>query len=332
MKTGSIGFREQLEALGISSPAISAVWPRWWTDEAEASKSAQAELRFTVARRLGLSPRSVIGEEKPEFVWKHEAKFKGLSEYGGREQAALTSFGVALARTLRKGVEPLSLDFPSARELRRSILRTAPYVRLQDICAACWGIGIPVIHLRVFPLTAKHMVAMAVKTESGYAVLVGKDSKTPAPTAFHIAHEIGHIVCGHLASEKAIVDFDDLLAGDSGDQEELDADQFALELLTGQRFPRLEFRVPPRNGRELASSVANASLERAIEPGTLALCYGHQTKDWRIANAALKYIYSHEGEAWRFLNKIALQQLDWSAFEDDEAAYLTAVLGAPRLD
>lgn len=329
MKTDSKSFREELAALGISSPAVSAVWPSWWSEEAEASKSAQAELRFTVARRLGLSPKSVIGEEQPEFVWKHDAKFKGLSEYGGREQAALTSFGVALARSLRKGVEAHNLALPSARDLRRSILRGTPYVRLQDICAACWAIGVPVIHLRVFPLNAKHMVAMAVKTESGYAVLVGKDSKTPAPTAFHIAHEIGHIACGHLASGKAIVDFDDLLTADDGDQEEVEADQFALELLTGQRSPRLEFSSRPRNGLELASAVTNAGSEWAIEPGTLALCYGHQTNDWRIANAALNRIYTQKGDVWRFLNNIALRQLDWSAYEDDEAAYLTAILGAP---
>ncbi|WP_088622421.1 ImmA/IrrE family metallo-endopeptidase [Oceanicola sp. 22II-s10i] len=331
VKTSSKGFREELAALGISSPAISAVWPNWWSDDAESSKSAQAELRFTVARRLGLSPKSVIGEAQPEFVWKHEAKFKGLSNYGGGEQAALTSFGVALTRHLRKGVLYQNDQVPDASTLRRAILKNAPFVRLQDLCAASWGLGIPVIHLRVFPLAAKHMVAMAVRVESGHAILIGKDAKFPAPTAFHVAHELGHIASSHLVDGNAIVDLEEVLTADEDDAEEREADEFALELLTGQSTPKLEYNEPPRNGLELASAALRTSNERAIEPGTIALCYGHQTGNWRVANAALSHIYEKKGDVWRFLNLVAQRELNWSAYQDDEAAYLKAILGAPKV-
>ena len=331
MKPGSKGFYEELVGLGISRPAIAAVWPNWWSDEAETSKSAQAELRFTVARRLGLAPKSVIGEDHPEFIWKHEAKFKGLLTYGGAEQAALTSFGVALTRHLRKGIPPMQREVPSASDLRNAILVNRPFVRLQDICATSWALGIPIVHLRVFPLAAKRMVAMAVRISTGYAILVCKDSRYPAPSAFHIAHELGHIASGHLENGSAIVDLDEVMSATDKDGEEREADKFALEILTGQEAPEFQFNEAPRNGLELAAAAEKASQGSRIEPGTIALCYGYQTSDWRNANAALNHIYQEKHEVWRFLNEVALRELNWSSYQDDEAAYLKAILGAPGL-
>ncbi|WP_227267729.1 hypothetical protein [Roseobacter weihaiensis] len=334
MKTDSQSFKEELQGLGISKEALEAVWPKWWSNEADGSISAQAEMRFSVARRLGLTPKSVIGEDQPEFVWRHDAKFKGLSAYGGDEEAALTSFGIAFGRHLEKGISRASrqsADLSDATSVRQAILGRSPYVSLPDVCAVCWGFGIPVVHLRVFPLSAKNMVAMAVRTLEGFAILVGKDSRFPAPTAFHVAHELGHIAAGHLAEVSALVDLEETIEKDEKDEkdeEEGEADGYALELLTGQRNPSLQFDTPPRNGLELAQAVAKAASERRIEPGTLALCYGYQTNDWKTAYAALHHIYDSKHDVWRFLNLTASKQLDWSSYRDDEAAYIRAVMGA----
>ena len=331
MKTDSQAFKEELHGLGISNQALEAVWPKWWSDEAEGSFSAQAEMRFSVARRLGLSPKSVIGEEQPEFVWRHDAKFKGLSAYGSDAEAALTSFGIAFGRHLEKGTNrPLekSADLSDATSVRNAVLARSHFVSLSDVCAVCWGFGIPVVHLRVFPLSAKNMVAMAVKTFEGFAILVGKESRFPAPTAFHVAHELGHIVTGHLVEVNALVDLEETIEKAGRDKEEREADGYALELLTGQRNPSIQFEAPPRNGLELAQAVSKAATIRKIEPGTLALCYGFQSADWKTAYAALNHIYNSKHDVWRFLNLTASKQLDWSAYRDDEAAYVRAVMGA----
>ena len=331
MKTDSQSFREELQGLGISKEALEAVWPKWWSDEADGSVSAQAEMRFSVARRLGLTPKSVIGEDQPEFVWRHDAKFKGLSAYGGDEEAALTSFGIAFGRHLEKGVSRPSKqpeELSAARDVRNAVLGRSPFVSLPDVCAVCWGFGIPVVHLRVFPLSAKNMVAMAIKTIEGFAILVGKDSRFPAPTAFHVAHELGHIAAGHLAGVSALVDLEVTIEKSEKDKEEVEADEYALELLTGQRNPSLQFDTPPKNGLELANAVGKAASDRRIEPGTLALCYGYQTNDWKTAYAALNHIYSSKHDVWRFLNLTASKQLDWSAYREDEASYIKAVMGA----
>lgn len=331
MNTRSRSFKEELQRLGIAKDAIEAVWPIWWSDEAERSMSAQAEMRFTVAKRLGLSPKSVIGEYQPEFVWRHNAKFKGFSKYGGIEQAALTSFGVALGRHLERGVPESRTSLENLADpanIRKIVLASSPFVSLLDICAVCWGVGIPVVHLRVFPLSAKNMVAMAVKTLHGFAILVGKDAMFPAPTAYHVAHELGHIAAGHLLESDAIIDLEELKEQSGRDCEEREANEFALELLTGQKSPSLKFASSPKSGLELAGAVKSASAERQIEPGTLALCYGYQTSDWETAYAALNHIYKCKHDVWCFLNNTATKQLDWTAYKDDEKAYIRAVMGA----
>ncbi|MGF1544256.1 MAG: hypothetical protein ACFB00_07125, partial [Parvularculaceae bacterium] len=139
-------LKQDLRKLGISPAAIKAVWPTWWSDDASASRSAEVELRFTVARRLGLSPKSLIGADEPSFIWHHEAKFKGLKKYDGREEPALSSLGISLARTLKKATsQPTNRELAqySAGELRSLILKQSANVALPDLCATCWGLGIP---------------------------------------------------------------------------------------------------------------------------------------------------------------------------------------------
>lgn len=253
MTEDSKALKQSLRSLGVSGQAIDAVWPTWWSDDAEGSKSAQVELRFTVARRLGLSPRSLFDKETPTFVWRHEAKFKGLSAFNDTEKAALTSFGIAFARILiRATPEPAghSLVGLSAAELRGRVMRRAPFVSLSDLVAVCWGLGIPVVHLRVFPLSAKRMHAMAVRVDDRFAILIGKDASYPAPTAYHLAHEMGHVANGHLADAGAIIDLDEPIEMTDRDTEEIEADAFALEFLTGRTRPTIEMNAAAKNGAE----------------------------------------------------------------------------------
>jgi hypothetical protein len=144
-------FRE-LRKVGFSSDAIEAAWPSWWSDDIAASPSSRAELRFALARKLGLAPKPLLGE-RVEFVWKDRARFKHLTTQDAVQQNILSSFGVAIGRLLLRGV-PVGHGFAnlSPLELRESILNHSRYVDLQQLLATCWALGVPVIQLRVFPL------------------------------------------------------------------------------------------------------------------------------------------------------------------------------------
>jgi len=235
-------FRQRLRSFGFTDPAIDAAWPSWWSDEAESSFSAQTELRFSIARKLGLEPRSLLEDEaEPRFIWRDEARFKRLSEESELEQAGITSFGMAIGHILIAAtVAPAALPVVSATGLRDLILKHQEYVRLADLLSLSWSVGIPVIHLRVFPWPRKRMAAMTLRQAGRHAVLLAKDSMYPAHIAFYIGHELGHAALGHLKPGNLVVDLeDDELTSAHDDPEEAAADRFALELLTGGPTPRV---------------------------------------------------------------------------------------------
>lgn len=322
-------LRWRLRQVGLTDPAIRAAWPTWWSDAAEASASAKTELRFSLARKLGVDPRSLLEDgEEPRFVWRDEARFKHLSGETVSEQSAITSFAKALASLLiASTVTPTSEADWNPTSLRNAILQTQPYVRLLDLLVACWSLGIPTIHPQIFPCERKRMAAMAVRVGDRSTIMLGWNSMFPARIAFYLAHELGHVALGHLSQQPVLVDLRDSdLPFAVGDPEEVDADRFALELLTGRPEPKV-LPESAYNAGELARVALAASRELRIEPGTLTLCFGFSTGDWPTANAALKRIYTKRRPVWEVVNEIARHELVLDLIPDDGRTYVEAVLG-----
>lgn len=316
---------ELLLEAGISRSAIEAAWPKWWTDEAAQSPSGRAELRFAIARRLGLEPKPLLGE-RVEFVWNDEALFKNLSAKDELQKGALTSFGMSIGGVLLRTLHTPHTTIDTAEQLRGAILAKNEFVDLRTLIATCWAIGIPVIYLRVFPLEAKSMHAMAVRIGDRYAILLGRNALYPAPVAFTLAHELGHIVLRHLADAPALVDLEDPARAKGDDEQENEADRFALTLLTGSSQPLIETNVDRFNAPTLARSALTAAKEYAIEPGTLALCLAYQRNAWPAAMAAMRFIYSEQKPTWKEVNGIAHGEINWEALGDGSAYYLEEVM------
>lgn len=317
---------QKLRQAGISRAVIEAAWPSWWNDEAERSPSGRAELRFALARRLGLDPSPLLGE-RVEFVWNDEARFKHLSTQGAAERSVLTSYGIAIGRLLLRATpQRPETELSDVEQLRSAILTRHQYVDLQALIAVAWALGIPVVHLRVFPLEAKSMHAMVVSLDGRYAILLGRDASYPAPIAFTLAHELGHIALQHLVDLPALVDLEDSATAKTIDKEEGEADAFALALLTGAPDPDIQTNLDRFNARTLARAVLEAGPKYRVEPGTLALCLAHRRQLWPVAMAALAHVYAESKPAWSEINAIASSELDWASLGEESAAYLRKVL------
>ena len=328
MKGNANRLRRRLKRIGLSDPAIAAAWPEWWSEDAESSASAQAELRFSLSRKLGLDPRSLLEEdEEPRFIWREEARFKHLSEEGRGELAAIVSFGTALGRYLVAATPPPpAVPAWDAAALREAILRKSPFVSLGDLLTVCWGFGMPVVHLRVFPCDRKRMAAMVVRAGERAAIMLARDSKFPSYLAFYLAHELGHVSLGHLSANPVVVDFGDHnLLSPGEDAEEIAADRFALEVLTGFPSPAV-FPKTAYNAKELARVSLEAGTELRIEPGTLALCFGYSTGDWPTANAAIRRIHPQRQAVWAEINHLALHELSLDQLPEEASLYVRAVL------
>ena len=157
---------------------------------------------------------------------------------------------------------------------------------------------------------------------------MGKDSMYPAQIAFYLAHEMAHIALGHLKNQTAIVDLEaNRLAGPESDREEIEADRFALQLLTGRPDPQVLPSSDRYNAPGLADAVLRSAESLRIEPGTLALCFGYSTGNWAVVNSAMGFIYSSPKPVWAEINKLAMRELTMEGVPSDSRAYVNSVLG-----
>jgi hypothetical protein len=319
-------LRKQLRRDGLTDRAVDAVWPAWWSAEAEASPSATTELRFTLARRLGLSPASLF-EDGPQFVWRDDARFKNLGDLNDHEAAVLASFCVGVASHLISALDPPGnmAALPDAAALRRFILRDAGNVNLTSLLVVCWAVRLPIVQLRVFPLRHKGMHAVATRAGEQNAILIGRESRFRAQVCFWIAHEVGHIALGHLGESCALLDVEDP-AEHHGDAEEGAADRYALELLTGSPSPEITISSESYSATQLASAVLKEAPSHQIDPAVLALCAAHQDGKWERAFGALKILQDEDDVPTR-LNELASSQLDLGGLSVDNGQFLRTVMG-----
>lgn len=319
-------LRAQLRAAGLSRAAVDAAWPEWWSDQAEASVSARTELRLAVARNLGLAPKELVGE-RVDFVWRDRARFKHLRVEDEVPVAALNSFGVSVGRCLIEATERNGdLVGLSAAELR-GILLEMGVPDLAGLLTVCWALGVPVAHLRVWPLAQKAMHAMVVGEHGRHAILFSREASYPAMVAFTLAHEIGHVALGHVAAGEVLVDAEDPAGQADHDEEETAADRYALEVLLGDPDPDIRIDADTFNHAELADAVLRASPHYGIDPGTLALAVAYRRNAWPVAMAAMKLIQPEPVVVSDLVNNVARTQLDLGRLGSDSAVFIERTLG-----
>lgn len=319
-------LKAELRAAGLSAAAVEAAWPEWWSDQAESSVSAKAELRLAVARNLGLAPKALIGE-RVDFVWRDRARFKHLRAQDELPVAALNSFGVSVGRSLIEATDRNGdLLGLSARELR-ALLLSMGQPDLRGLLTVCWAIGVPVAHLKVWPLAQKAMHAMVIGQGGRHAILFSREASYPAMVAFTLAHEIGHIALGHVPADNILVDAEDPASAVERDDEEVAADRYALEVLMGAAEPDIRINFDTFNYVELAEAVLRAGPEYGIDPGTLALAVAHRRNAWPVAMAAMRVIQPKPVVVSDLVNMVASTQLDLERLGSDSAVFIRRTLG-----
>jgi len=319
-------LRDELRTAGLSRAAVDAAWPDWWSDQAEASVSARTELRLAVARNLGLAPKALVGE-RVDFVWRNRARFKHLRAEDEVPLAVLNSFGVSVGRSLIEATERNGdMVGLSASDLR-ALLLDMGVPDLPGLLTVCWAIGVPVAHLRVWPLTQKAMHAMVVGQHGRHAILFSREASYPAMVAFTLAHEIGHIALGHVPADDVLVDAEDPAGVADHDDEETAADRYALEVLLGDADREILIDFDTFNHAELADAVLRASPQYGIDPGTLALAVAYRRNAWPVAMAAMKLIQPEPVAVSDLVNNVARTQLDLDRLGSDSAVFIERTLG-----
>lgn len=329
------GLIHRLEDAGFAGDFVRTCLPDWWDEQAEDSESSWLQLQLGLAQRFSLDPLSVIDERVPlRLSSAGSPKFKHL-KLTEAQQLAANGFSKGLARLLLAAFPDAEYPLPtSASELRQALLQNAgvDWIDLGALLMACSAFGIPVAHLTAFPAGIKGMAAMATAVRDRAVIFTARKPIHAAQVAFYVAHELGHIALGHVRNDRAIVealsmDPDEIDDGVEVDDEEVAADRFAFELLTGIPDFSVGGSVDRGTGRELARVATNAGLQNRIDPGLLILCYGKETGRWPVAVTALKLIQDNTARPVASqINRGLRSQLDPDMLSSQDRGYLDAVV------
>jgi hypothetical protein len=213
----------------------------------------------------------------------------------------------------------------SALDVRLAILdRGALWVGLPELLDYCWSIGIPVVFLARFPNGAKKMQGLSAMHQGRPVIVLSRKAAHAAWLLFVLAHELGHIACGHLSEDGVLLDQD--VDKNERDVEEDQANAFAIELLTGEP----EFRVFTSgrwpNAKDLARIARQLGTKHRIDPGHVVLKYAHTMGSgfWPVANAALKLLES-KADAPALIRDTLAGNLDWASLPRDSSKFLMRV-------
>ena len=142
------------------------------------------------------------------------------------------------------------------------------------------------IHITRLPAGSRKIAGLATLVSDRPVIVLCSGQESPAWLAFHLAHELGHIMRGHVRADgETLVD----MSLDAADEEglETEADRYAIELLTGA--PSLVISAASSlNAQALAKAAHDYGSTHAISPGTVALIHGYSQKRLNVGRAALR--------------------------------------------
>lgn len=293
-------LRSRLSNAGVKRAFLDrVVLPEWWDDSMALSPGGFREVAGYISSHLGLSLKSLLNVGTPlAFYPQTGVKYKKSKTATDDEVALATQLALGVARTVAAAFaeDPPFCPVPEPSQLRRTVLKVsgAPWVTLRDIVRASWNHGIPVLHLRNVPSGAKKPDALTTMIGGRPVIVILSGRKSPSWIAFILAHELGHIHRGHLKPGETLVD--QSIDSDSTEREEVEANDFAVALLTGQND--FAMRCPPKVGiPQLASRCREFGQKYRVAPGVAALNYGFATKSWSVANGAVSILEKDDDAA-----------------------------------
>lgn len=316
---------ERLERKGIQAQYVrDHALPAWWDVELEEDPTVVAEAAGYIAKRLGLDIASVFSPNAPiQFKGKTQTKFKKRSNTDERSLEVAQGLALRVAEIVQYATpvtyESCSL---SADEIRRRLLMDDPAVCLQNLIRFCWSIGIPVIHYANLPQGSKKVDGLVACFNEQPVIVICCSKKSYAWLSFILAHELGHILRGHVNGSIFI---DEDIAKEEQDSEEVEANEFAAMLLLGTFKSHIWQKI--RYPQILMSQAKTLATQHQIDPATVCLNYAWQTKDWGTGMSAVNHL-EKKANAPALINRYLTQQLDWERLDRDSQDYLRLVTGA----
>jgi hypothetical protein len=272
------------------------VLPEWWDDALAENPANVALAEIAIARMLGFNIPSL---RDPDVSLSLPSTTAARLKRTADVESSVLAPVVRVAERLARNLSPCLQDVPafigerSASKVRAAILARSQHVGLADLVDFAWQSGVLVAQLADRPARTGRLHGLALYCDDVPAVISTSSSDSPPWQAFRLAHELGHVMLGHVRIGQApILDASQDL--DDPDTEEQQANAFAFEVLTGQsRFSMKA--VTSLNAEDLAAQAPALGRRHHIHPGTLLLAHGHSANRMPAAQNALKMLGLTDG-------------------------------------
>ncbi|MCY2987735.1 MAG: ImmA/IrrE family metallo-endopeptidase [Planctomycetota bacterium] len=283
---------ERLRDVGFDASFVRyRILPEWWEDELAEKPANRAMAEAAVSRMLGFPIDQLRSAERsltlPALNNVRLKRNKGTKAHEVRPAILLAEQTAKAILTALPGLPPFS-GVVSVQELRQRVLADRYSVDLEGLLEFAWSHGIAVLHLEELPKASKKFSGLALFHGRTPIIVLACRRDSPPWIAFHLAHELAHILLGHVAEGKPPLADSDIDQLDK-DAEETAADEFACAALTGHP----SIRTTPIYGLTADKLVAWAkriAADKNIDPGTVALIYGRNAQRIAVAQNALKLL------------------------------------------
>jgi Zn-dependent peptidase ImmA (M78 family) len=288
----------RLKRIGYDEAFLrTVVLPDWWEDSLAEDATSRVQIELRVAQRLSL-PLSHVADPSRPLHLPTATSVRLKRAKAGTERSDVTP-GIIAARNAVSLVLPHLRNVPplpanlTAAELRRRILATNRAVDLGALAEACWTHGIAVFHFAPLPKAAKKFAGMAYYEGDRPVIVLASGYDAPPRQAFHLAHEIGHVLRGHVKPGGDVLADADLDTA-TEDAHEHEADGDALQLLSGQRTPAFK-TLFGLTAPKLRDAAQHYQEKHEVHAGSVALIYGKTANRMPVAAAALKLMNMDAG-------------------------------------
>ena len=165
------------------------------------------------------------------------------------------------------------------------------------------------------------MTGLVVRDKGRYAIVLSKKGH-PAHLLFHLTHELGHIGKGHLREDGFVAD--ERIDSNSADQDEKEADRYAVCLLNGSnvRYGASDGRAN-LNAEQLRIASIAKGKKTQVDPGHIIANYGFNQDRFPVANLALKRL-DGPSQGGAVVNEFFFSSIDRDVVSSDQLELLRA--------
>lgn len=329
---------EVLKAAGFPRTFVEKLLPEWWDNKLLKTSPGALQFALILKQKLGLEVQfGINGDLEIALGAAARASFKHRRDTQTEDLQISATLGIALGRlaihAASKPYKPLPAD---PEKLHSQILSRSgkKFVDLAGILDICWSHGIPVLFLKDTPRQAKRMTGMAVMLKERPAIILGFNHTHQARQLFVLAHELGHILCGHLGEDGMLIDEDisevsERLEGSSNmqkDEEEKEADSFALALIRNQIQDPISLLGRHSSAATLAAAAMATGHSLGIDPGHLILSYAKTYDDWARSLNAFGF-YPDAAGALQLIEQKFITNAQLDELSDENREYLLTAQG-----